>query len=118
MNRVEKIPACFLPALERLDGDLGLLRELAAITAEDLPDVKRATEAAVAEGDLRQAAAGLHKLKGMLCTFDSDGITGELQDALDAARRGNLEVLQRCYHDSQPAIEELAAEITQLAGKA
>jgi len=85
VNNAQNIPPRFRPALERLDGEVSLLCEMAAITAEDLPEVKEATETALEEGDCEQAASGLHKLKGMLSTFDADGVVLDIQEVLDAA---------------------------------
>lgn len=116
MNNAEKrIPPRFLPALERLDGEVSLLCEMAAITAEDLPEVKSATEAALESGDCEQSASGLHKLKGMLSTFESDGVVLDIQEALDAARRKQIDEARRCYRDHRQEVEELTQQIKQLA---
>ena len=115
MNKVERIPTRFQPALERLDGDLELLCEMAAITCEDLPGVKQSTETALEEGDCEKAASGLHKLKGMLSTFESDGVALDLQDALDAARKEKTELARVYYDENRAAIESLHDGIQRLA---
>ena len=97
MSKNQKLPNRFAEAIERLDGDERLLREMAAITSADLPDVIRETEMALAEGDCEHAASGLHKLKGMLSTFESNGVTLEIQEMLDLARKEKAEQAHQEY---------------------
>jgi len=115
VNNAQNIPPRFRPALERLDGEVSLLCEMAAITAEDLPEVKEATETALEEGDCEQAASGLHKLKGMLSTFDADGVVLDIQEVLDAARQGKIDEARKGYREHRGQVEELCGEIEQLA---
>lgn len=115
VNNSQQIPARFRAALERLDGNTELLYELAAITAEDLPEVVETTEQAIAKGACDEAAAGLHKLKGMLSTFDADGVALEIQEVLDAARRGNAKEVEQGYSEQKPQIDQLVREIAELA---
>ncbi|NND96135.1 MAG: Hpt domain-containing protein [Pirellulaceae bacterium] len=113
-----EVPARFGSALDRLDGDVGLLREMASITSEDLPEVRAATQRAIDDGDCEQAAAGLHKLKGMLSTFESDGVTLEIQEILDLARRGKIDEVQENYQQQKAAIDELSDQVSELASAA
>jgi HPt (histidine-containing phosphotransfer) domain-containing protein len=84
--------------LVRVDNDQELLRELLAIFREDFPLTSRSLEVAVAAGDLKNAAAVSHTLKGMLANIGgtrasaaaarlealaSTGEKAALQDALD-----------------------------------
>lgn len=115
MAEAQGIPAKFGDAVLRLDGDVDLLRDMAMITSEDLPEVKQKTEASIEAGDAKEAASGLHKLKGMLSTFEADGVVLEIQDLLDAARKGAMEEVQEGYRNNREAISELIAEIRALA---
>ncbi len=118
MSETQKqVPARFTAALERLDGDVGLLREMAIITSEDLPDVRDSVDIAIGEGDDEKAASSLHKLKGMLSTFESDGVTLEIQGMLDLARQGKMGELRQAYVHQKPAIEELADQIGKLTSE-
>jgi hypothetical protein len=88
---------------------------MALITSEDLPDVIRETETAIEEGNGKQAASGLHRLKGMLSTFESDGVALDIQDMLDAARQRRMAEVQRAYRQHRPDIAELVQQVVKLA---
>lgn len=116
MSRTKnEIPTRFAPALDRLDGDISLLREMASITSEDLPEVRVAVKKAIADGDCERSAANLHKLKGMLSTFESEGVTLEIQEMLDLARKGKVSNVQEAFKQYESAIDELARQVSNLA---
>jgi HPt (histidine-containing phosphotransfer) domain-containing protein len=56
-------------ALQSLDGSKDLLRDLAAIFAEDSPQLVDDFRAAVAERDANRAKLSAHSLKGLTSTF-------------------------------------------------
>ncbi len=113
-DSLEKIPPRFSPALERLDGNVELLREMAEITSEDLPGVRAEVASAVAAGDCDSARQGIHKLKGMLSTFESDGVTVEIQELLDLSRKRRAAELKTQYESQKAAIAELCDQIAAL----
>lgn len=115
MSKTQKLPARFAEAVERLDGDEGLLRKMAAITAADLPEAITETEHAIRDGDVRQAASGLHKLKGMLSTFETSGVAIQIHDMLDLARKGKDSLLRQEYNARKAEIKELASAIASIA---
>lgn len=115
MNDPDNLPDRFAEAINRLDGDFGLLCEMAAITCEDLPEVRGKAEAAIAEGDVAETASGLHKLKGMLSTFESEGVTLEIQEMLDSARKGDIGEVRRAYEQHRGELDELICQINGLA---
>lgn len=115
MNESLQIPARFRRALERLDGNRELLCEMAAITSEDLPDVIGTTETAIAEGDCDAAAMGLHKLKGMLSTFDAESVVLEIQEMVNEARSSNAEAVRVGYERLTNELEQLVSQINSLA---
>ena len=115
MSDLKNVPPRFEAALERLDGDRLLLQQMALVTSEDLPVVMERVEAAIENGNLEQAAKCLHQLKGMLSTFDADGVTLDLQDMLDAARKDDSDLLVRSYQQNRGEILELVEAIANLS---
>jgi PAS domain S-box-containing protein len=69
-------------ALQRLDGDEGLLLELASIFLEDGPAMQSTLMEDIARGDVASAQRGVHSLKGVLVNFGA-------QRAISAAERLN-----------------------------
>ena len=112
MSDQHEVPAQFSAALARLDGDVTLLREMATITIEDLPSVQNDLEDAVNKDDAERAANGFHRLKGMLSTFESEGVTIDIQEMLDLTRQGNLDEARALYARSKPAITQLVGQVS------
>jgi len=56
-------------ALQRLDGDVGLLLELAAIFLDDGPQLWLDLTTALAAGDRERSLRAVHSLKGVLVNF-------------------------------------------------
>ena len=56
-------------ALAALDGERGLLRELASIYCEDMPSLFEGLERAVDANDCSEARRAVHSLKGLAATF-------------------------------------------------
>ena len=110
-----KRPSWFPEAVKRLDGDEGLLRELAAITATDLPEVIAETEMAIRDQDMQQAVSRLHKLKGMLSMYESGGVVEQIHDMFDLARKGKASLLRHEYEGNRAEIRELANAIASIA---
>jgi len=115
VNNSEQLASRFAEAVARLDGDESLLREMAAITSADLPEVIVETDRALAAGNSEQAASGLHKLKGMLSTFETGGVTVEVHEILEMTRRGDVAEAKRSFDRQRPEIDELVTEITSIA---
>ena len=108
------VPMRFSDALNRLDGDEELLVEMARITAPDFRPLVKDAGDAVAREDAAAAIAHLHKLKGMLSTFESDGIVLEIQDMLHAARGGNVGVARDLFQQHRDGILELVSAVEEL----
>lgn len=115
MNSVHTVPDRFAEALRRLNGDVELLRDMAEIISADLPTVKSQTDDVVAKGDCRASEANLHKLKGMLSTFESDGVVLDIQDTLALARQSQVQPMQETYLQACDRIDHLIQEIMSLA---
>jgi hypothetical protein len=101
----------FSDALNRVAGDMDLLVAIASLVAEDAPDVFTKLRAQLAEGDLPEAAATGHQLKGMLSTFETDGPVIVLQELIYAARNGDQSeaesALKRCETEILQLIDEI-----------
>ncbi len=115
MNRASRIPTRFREAVARIDGNEQLLKEMAGITSEDLPEILSRTKREIDSGDCPAAGKSLHKLKGMLSTFETDGVILDLQEMIQVARRGNNTELQRLYQEHEPLVDELVSQIAGLA---
>lgn len=118
MNEASNLKERFADALERLDGDFKLLCDMASVTLPDIPAVLEQIEADLQRGDDAAAASSLHKLKGMLSTYDSDGVVLEIQEMLAMARRGQVGECQTLYHHELPKIKSLIQEIEHLSRQA
>ncbi|MCD0462832.1 Hpt domain-containing protein [Roseiconus lacunae] len=118
MNENLAVKQRFAGALQRLDGDFELLCEMAAVTLPDCPDVLARIQNDLDADDSAKAASSLHKLKGMLSTYETDGVVIEIQEMLAMARRGNLEELKVLFAKELPRIEALIQEIQVLCDHA
>ena len=105
----------FDQAIARMDGDVGLLRKMAAMTSPDFPDVIDETVHALRAGDAEQAETGLHKLKGMLSIFDADGVTVEVHEMLRLVRQDEFVEAKEHFDLHRPSLDKLVAEITSIA---
>lgn len=105
----------FAAALERLDGDFELLCEMAQVTAPGLPVMISVTEQHLRNENCDDAAKSLHKLKGMLSTFDSDGVVIDIQEMLELARKQKLNELRKEFQSHLDAVSALTQEVTSLA---
>ena len=117
VNNSEQLAPRFAEAVARLDGDESLLREMAAITSADLPGVISETDRALRDGNSDQAASGLHKLKGMLSTFETGGVTIEVHEMLELARREEIAEAKRSFDRHSSELDQLVAEITSIAAE-
>lgn len=110
-----RAPARFKDAVARLDGDVSLLQEMAAMTAPEFDGLIEQAKTAVEEGQCDDAVRILHKLKGMLSTFESDGIVMEIQEVIHAARTGKTESMQSHLSQHLGGIDALVRDIRQFA---
>jgi HPt (histidine-containing phosphotransfer) domain-containing protein len=108
----------FASALERLDGDLELLSEMATVTVPDCPAAIERVQEALDESDTERAARSLHKLKGMLSTFDSEGVVLEIQETMELARRDAVEETRSLFAKQRPKLEALVRDIKELSAVA
>jgi len=112
------IPEHFRRGVERLDGDANLLRQMASLTGPLLRPLLADAVDAIDANDVPRAITYLHRLKGMLSTFDADGVTIDLQMIL-AGLRGETPVAEAgTLDDHRDAIESLIDDIVRFGGGA
>ncbi len=102
-------------ALARVEGDAGLLAEMAAIFLTDCDSVLATIRGALARNDGARAAAGAHSLKGSLASLsatESRKAAGELEtQAISGQYPGALETwdrLVKALARLRPVLEELS----------
>lgn len=93
--------------LARLDGDLELAQQLAAIFIEECPNMLQRLRAAVAEGATDEVRRAAHALKGSLSNFIDGGPTATAFELETMGRDGQLDGTAR-------ALERLESEIAGL----
>lgn len=85
------------PALERLDHDRGLLRDLAEFYLEDAPVLCQQIEAGLSEGNLDEIIRGAHSLKGLSANFDANLASGAALEVELSGRQGDLEAARGTF---------------------
>jgi HPt (histidine-containing phosphotransfer) domain-containing protein len=93
--------------LARLDGDLELAQQLAAIFVEECPNMLQRLRTAVAEGAADEVRRAAHALKGSLSNFIDGGPTATAFELETMGRDGRLDETAR-------ALERLEGEIAGL----
>ena len=94
-----------------------MLREMAVMTVPEFAPLVEQSSHCIAESDLDGAVRALHKLKGMLSTFESDGVVLEIQEVIQAGRSGRGDVTSSLWEHHRPAIRDLIDEIKTFAGR-
>lgn len=116
MNEAE-IKQEFSVALERLDNDVDLLREMAAVTAADCPEHLQSAERAIDSGNCEVAEKHIHRLKGILSTFDDGSLTRRIQELLEHAQRGKATDVQKGFQTIRNDLNGLIEKVTCLASE-
>ena len=93
--------------LARLDGDLELAQQLAAIFVEECPNMVQRLRTAVSEGAADEVRRAAHALKGSLSNFIDGGPTATAFELETMGRDGRLDETAR-------ALERLEGEIAGL----
>lgn len=98
-------------ALERLGGDLELLQELARMFVEDAPGLRADAQAELDRGEYAEAAATLHRLKGLVVTFDTEQVGPKLQELIDATREKDQRRVAHLTDQVQAELDGLHAQL-------
>jgi two-component system, sensor histidine kinase and response regulator len=77
-------------AMRRLGGDEELLREVASMLLQEVPELLRATQSAVASGDSSAVERTAHKLKGALLSVAANPAAAEALAIEHSGRNGDL----------------------------
>ena len=91
-------------ALQALEGNEELLKDLASMFVEDAPILLNHVKAALTENDATQVRTAVHSLKGLVATFYASSgveIAQQLENCaaegnLDDFRTGKLQRLEEC----------------------
>lgn len=111
----EQQRARFSGAIDRLAGDEEMFLEVAEVAIEDIPAMIERTNSAIGQPDSEDAAAAVHKLKGLLSTFvnpDSDLEFDTLMGALSQEESAADPVNE--WESLKPQIDNLISEIEGL----
>jgi HPt (histidine-containing phosphotransfer) domain-containing protein len=106
-------------ALARVDGDVGFLRELASLLAEDAPQLLAQIGDATAALDAVRIEKTAHRLKGALIPFCSADAFEAAQTLEDIGHSGELGPAKQEFHDLENHLDRLLEKITEFvaAGK-
>lgn len=102
-------------ALERIDGDRGLLVEVAGIFRRDCPQMLETIREAVNQQDQRTLEREAHKLKGSLGAFCAKPAFEAAMRLETIGRRGNFDSVMGAYQLLEAEIDRLAPELEALA---
>jgi HPt (histidine-containing phosphotransfer) domain-containing protein len=95
-------------ALDRLQGDRGLLEEIVGVFREECPRLLSLARQAIDAGDSAQLRLAAHTLKGALINFAA-------RDAVEAARRLELAGKDAQLAEAPLALQELEEQLERLA---
>ncbi len=104
----------FSEALHRLSGDQQLLIMMAEICVADTPEVLAALAEHVEQGSAAEIVSTAHKLKGMCSTFETGSPVTELDELMQAAKKGKTQEVQAAFKNCRPQIDALFAEVMAL----
>jgi hypothetical protein len=104
----------FSGAIDRLAGDEGMFLKVAAIASEDAPKLIHQSESELSEHKFENAAASIHKLKGLLATFVSPDHNLRLDDVMKAVKADDRENAAEQWQAVKPNLHSLVAEINSL----
>ncbi len=100
-------------ALKSLDGNLGLLKELAAIFAEDSMPLVADFRKAIAEKDAARAKLAAHSLKGLTSTFYAKSEVEQIAAMEQAASEENWELLAGASETLHEIVQGLIDEMRE-----
>ena len=72
-------------------------------------------EQAALDGNCEDIVKSWHKLKGMLSTFEDDGVVLNIQDIITAGRQCQPDMARDVYDQNRERVAELVSAIRHLA---
>ncbi|MDB5792877.1 MAG: rpfC [Massilia sp.] len=104
-------------ALKRTRGKLTLLKQLAHLFLQDLPDSLAELQLAIAAGDMRAIERLAHRLRGAAFTVSAAPLAEAAYRLEQTGRNKEPERLQEAVRELQARAAELTTELAQLAEK-
>jgi HPt (histidine-containing phosphotransfer) domain-containing protein len=101
-------------ALQRVDGDLELLVEIAGIFLADAPGMLADVAAAVGRRDAPDVSRAAHRLKGSILTFSAPAAAAAALSLETAGRDGNLTTADTDLAALTTAMARLQTELGRL----
>ena len=101
-------------ALEHLDGDGELLKELAELFLAGFPDMLSRARQAVADLDPQELARQAHTIKGCVANFSATRAFKAALDVETSARGGDLAAAQKGCTQLAIEVSRLASALTEL----
>ena len=105
-------------ALEHLDGDGELLKELAELFLAGFPDMLSRARQAVADLDGQELAREAHTIKGCVANFVATRAFNAAVEVEMSAREGDLAAAQKGCTQLAIEVSRLASALTELTGQA
>lgn len=100
--------------LARMQGNFALLRDLATIFLEQLPDDLKQLAQLVAESKFRELERAAHLLKGQAANFDAVALVTATADLENAAAAESLPRVNEHWQRVQTAADQLQGELRSL----
>jgi HPt (histidine-containing phosphotransfer) domain-containing protein len=104
------------PGLDRVGGDMGLLRDLAKVFLGDCPRMLKDIRAAVAEGDAKKLKLAAHAIKGSASTFSIQSTTDAALHLENLGRQGSLAGAEESLAVLETELDRLRKELESLVG--
>jgi CheY-like chemotaxis protein/HPt (histidine-containing phosphotransfer) domain-containing protein len=104
-------------ALKRTRGKLTLLKQLADLFLQDLPDSLAELQLAIAAGDMRAIERLAHRLRGAAFTVSAAPLAEAAHQLEQIGKNKETERVQEAVRELQARAAELATELAQLTEK-
>ena len=101
-------------ALARMDGDVGMLRELLQIFLQDSPNMLARIDAALTSADARQIERAAHGLKGASATISADALTDRAVQVEQAAKAGRVAEAKRAIPALRQELQRLVVVLDRV----
>ncbi len=105
-------------ALAAVEGDMGLLRELVAIFAEDAPSMLDLLSQAIESGSAASVGDAAHALKGSVAVFGAEAATALAYALEREGRSGRVELAPELFLRLRAEIDAVLAELAAWVGTA
>jgi two-component system, sensor histidine kinase and response regulator len=115
LHRVPSSVIDYSAALDRLDGDVELLAEIAKLFLQDSTQQLANIRAALQMSDSSALQIATHRLKGAVANFEADEALQAVMQLEELARTGDLTRAGLVYFTLEPALQRLNSALTLVA---